>query len=75
MEGLDRNLGASQWTVTETLRHIYYSERVWLSRLGANSLPPLNEIDDQQLFTDPAPEPGLEDLKKNWPEVWKGLRQ
>ncbi|MFY9529499.1 MAG: DinB family protein [Candidatus Acidiferrales bacterium] len=74
-EELDRDLGASHRTITGTLRHIYYAERVWLKRLRADSLPPMSEVGDQELFKDSPPEPRLEALKQNWPEVWKGLRQ
>jgi hypothetical protein len=43
--------------------------------LRANSLPPLHEVGDQRLFRDATPEPGLEALKKSWPEVWSGVRE
>ncbi|MCU1297834.1 MAG: hypothetical protein JWO91_2112 [Acidobacteriaceae bacterium] len=74
-EELDRDLGASHGGVIRTLRHIYYAERVWMKRLRTNSLPPLHEVGDQRLFGDAPPEPGLEVLKKSWPEVWSNLRE
>ncbi len=40
----------------------------------ANSLPPMHEVSNQQLFKDPDPEPQLDDLKRNWPAVWSDLR-
>ena len=72
---LTRNLGASHRSVLETLRHIFYAERVWRDRLLKNALPPLIEVGDQRLFADPSPEPSLEDLKQKWPDVAYGLRQ
>lgn len=74
-EELGVDLGASHGSVIATLRHIYYSERVWLNRLRANSLPPLNEMGDQRRFQDSPPEPGLPDLEQKWPEVWNGLHE
>jgi len=74
-EEMDRNLGASHGGVIRTLRHIYYAERVWMKRLRANSLPPLHEVGDQRLFGDAPPEPGLESLKKSWPDVWASMRE
>ena len=70
---LNHDLGASHGNVLASLRHIYYSERVWLRRLLADALPPLVEIGDQRLFADAAPEPILEELAQRWPEVWQGM--
>jgi DinB family protein len=70
-EELGRDLGASHRSVIETLRHIYYTERVWVRRLRENAMPPMHEVGDQKLFCDPPPEPGLAELKRDWPEVWK----
>jgi uncharacterized damage-inducible protein DinB len=72
---LDRDLGSSHASVLRTLRHIYYTERVWLKRLRADSLPPLIEIGDQRLFCDSPPEPDLHALRTDWPPVWQGLQQ
>jgi uncharacterized damage-inducible protein DinB len=72
---LDRDLGASHRGVLETLRHIFYTERVWRDRLIANALPPLIVIGDQRLFQDPPPGPSLEDLKQRWPEIEVSLHQ
>ncbi len=74
-EELDRDFGVSHASTLRTLRHIYYSERVWLRRLRADSLPPLIEIGDQRLFCDPPPEPDLHALQAHWPPVWQGLQQ
>ena len=74
-EELNRDLKASHSSILQTLRHIYYTERVWLKRLQADSLPPLIEIGDQQLFRDPSPEPDLQQLQQAWPAVSEGLHQ
>jgi uncharacterized damage-inducible protein DinB len=68
---LARDLGASHRSVLDTLRHIYYTERVWVRRLHENAMPPMREVGDQKLFCDPPPEPELAELKRDWPEVWK----
>jgi uncharacterized damage-inducible protein DinB len=72
---LTRDLGASHRSVLETLRHIFYAERVWRDRLIKNALPPLIEVGDQRLFADAPPEPSLEDLKQKWPTVAQNLRR
>jgi uncharacterized damage-inducible protein DinB len=72
---LARDLGASHRSVLETLRHIFYAERVWRDRLLKNALPPLIEVGDQRLFADTPPEPSLEDLQQIWPTVAQNLRQ
>jgi uncharacterized damage-inducible protein DinB len=74
-EQVNRDLGASHRSILETLRHIFYSERVWRDRLLANKLPPMVEVGDQSLFGDPPPEPTLNDLKQKWPEVWHSLHR
>jgi uncharacterized damage-inducible protein DinB len=43
-EDLARDLGASHRSVLETLRHIYYTERVWVRRLRENAMPPMREV-------------------------------
>jgi len=72
---LSRDLGASHRSILETLRHIFYAERVWRNRLLASKLPPLIEVGDQRLFEDPPPEPDLNSLKQKWPEVWHSLHR
>jgi uncharacterized damage-inducible protein DinB len=74
-EQLNRDFGVSHGNLLKTLRHIYYSERVWLRRLVENALPPLVEIGDQRLFGDAGGEPTLKELTDRWPEVWRGLRE
>jgi uncharacterized damage-inducible protein DinB len=72
---LNRDLGASHRSILGTLRHIFYSERVWRNRLLKNELPPMIEMGNQRLFGDPPPEPSLNDLSQRWPEVWQSLRR
>jgi uncharacterized damage-inducible protein DinB len=72
-EELDRDLGSSHRSILATLRHIYYTERVWLQRLQQDALPPAIEIGDQRLFRDPDPEPGLTQLVEDWAAVSIGL--
>jgi uncharacterized damage-inducible protein DinB len=74
-EELDRDLKASHTSILQTLRHIYYTERVWLRRLQADALPPGIEIGNQQHFRDPDPEPNLDQLKQAWPAVSDGLHK
>ncbi len=72
---LEQDLGASHSSVLQTLRHIFYSERVWRDRLLANALPPLIEVGDQRIFGDPPPEPDFSELQQRWPDVDRTLRQ
>jgi len=66
-EELSRDLGASHEGLLNTLRHIYYAERVWLRRLKADALPPLVEIGDQRLFADAARSPSSMNLHEDGP--------
>jgi uncharacterized damage-inducible protein DinB len=68
-EELNRDLGSSHGSVIATLRHIYYTERVWLWRLRTDAMPRGVEIGDQSLFRDPDPEPNLVGLNERWPDV------
>jgi uncharacterized damage-inducible protein DinB len=60
-----RDLQVSYHSVMGTLQHIYYADRIWLSRLEGRVLAS---------FQDPDPGPGLTELKEHWPVVIKGLR-
>lgn len=71
---LQRNLGTSHSNILRTLRHIYYSERVWTRRLIAGALPPMVEVGDQSTFRDPDPEPDLNRIAHDWPEVDRDIR-
>ncbi|MBI2686179.1 MAG: DinB family protein [Acidobacteria bacterium] len=64
-EELTRDLQASHKSVLGTLQHIYYADRIWLSRLEGRTL---------STFMDPEPGPDVEALKTHWPVVIKGLR-
>lgn len=64
-EDLRRDLRSSHGGVLGTLRHIYYAEQIWLTRLAAPG----------QTFQIPDPEPEFEDLKREWPAVWQRFRQ
>jgi uncharacterized damage-inducible protein DinB len=72
---LERHLNASHGSIVGTLRHIYYGERAWSSRLRANALPPLDNLSDPEPFPDLPSEPDLEVLKQKWPEVWSSLQE
>ena len=64
-EELTRDLQVSHTSLVGTLQHIYYADRIWLSRLEGRTLAS---------FVDPDPGPGLDALKEHWPVVIKGLR-
>lgn len=57
--------GASHGGILDTLRHIFYADRIWLARLTGG----------QQAFKDPGPEPSLGDLQQAWPELLARFRQ
>ena len=50
------HIGNSHGGILKTFQHIYYGDRVWLSRLN----------DAPQQFEDPAPGPTLVDLDREW---------
>lgn len=64
-EALTRDLQVSHTSLLGTLQHIYYADRIWLSRLEGRTLAN---------FMDDAPGPDLAALKEHWPVVIKGLR-
>jgi uncharacterized damage-inducible protein DinB len=63
-EELTRDLKVSHESFLKTLQHIYYADRIWLSRITAR----------QQQFMDPDPGPMLDDLKTVWPPIIAELR-
>lgn len=63
-EELTRDLNVSHKSFLQTLQHIYYADRIWLSRITGR----------EQQFMDPDPGPGLDDLKSVWPPVIAELR-
>jgi uncharacterized damage-inducible protein DinB len=66
-EELERNLHISHSNILATLCHIYDGERVWLDRLRTSPAS-----GPWRLPTGPAPELSLNELKRNWPEIWEG---
>jgi uncharacterized damage-inducible protein DinB len=56
---LNRNLQGSHGSVLDTLRHIFYGDRVWLARLEGRP----------QKFADEGPGPSLDALKQEWPPL------
>lgn len=64
-EELARDLQVSHSSLLGTLQHIYYADRIWLSRLEGRTLAS---------FVDPEPGPDLDALKEHWPVVIRGLR-
>jgi len=64
-EELTRDLQVSHVSLLGTLQHVYYADRIWLSRLEQRAVP---------AFADPAPGPNVEALKEHWPVVIRGLR-
>lgn len=57
---LTRDLHNSHGGILKTFQHIYYADRVWLSRMEANPVP---------AFEDPTPGPSLATLKATWPDL------
>ena len=55
-EELTRDLKVSHTSLLTTLQHIYYADRIWLSRLEGQTLA---------TFMDPEPGPGLDILKEH----------
>lgn len=53
---LTREIGNSHGGILKTFQHIYYADRVWLSRMEGRP----------QEFADPEPGPGLAELQQNW---------
>ena len=68
-----RDLGSSHIGISGTLRHIYDSERFWLSQFRKGELVPLTEFTNPRRFPSTPPEPNLHNLQQRWPEVWEGL--
>jgi len=67
------DLGSSHIGVSGTLRHIYDSERFWLSQFRKGELVPLAEFANPRRFPPAPPEPNLNNLQQRWREVWEGL--
>ena len=59
-----RNLQASHGGVLDTLRHVYWADRIWLARFEGTSLAPKE-----------MPEPSIADLLQKWPELFAKWRE
>ena len=66
-EELNRERQASHGSLLGTLRHIYYADRVWYRRLAGAA-------GTQTPFRDPAPEPTLADLRRDWMPLLRKMR-
>ena len=64
-EQMHRDLKVSHTSMLQTLQHIYYADRIWLSRLEGRQIA----------FADPDPGPTLDELKERWPLVIASLRR
>jgi uncharacterized damage-inducible protein DinB len=64
-EELHRDLGVSHTSVIQTLQHIYYADRVWLSRLSGKPIT---------AFADDGDGPDLTELSAIWPALLKEFR-
>jgi uncharacterized damage-inducible protein DinB len=67
-EELKSDFRISHGNILATLRHIYDGERVWLLCLGTTA-----DGGSWRLPMGPAPEFSLDELKRKWPELWKGF--
>ncbi len=74
-EERSRNLGASHASLVRTLRHIYDAERFWIRSLITDSIPSVAEIDAAGAADRARPDPTLDSLKDEWPEVWDEARR
>jgi uncharacterized damage-inducible protein DinB len=67
---LERDLQISHAGILATLRHIYDGERVW--HLCLSTTP---DLGTWRLPTGSPPEPSLDAIRQNWPELWDGFRR
>jgi uncharacterized damage-inducible protein DinB len=67
---LEHDLKTSHTSILGTLRHIHDSERVWLDCLRTDP-----EVGPWVLPQGQPPEPSLDALRQNWPELWDGYRR
>jgi uncharacterized damage-inducible protein DinB len=67
---VDRDTGGSHGTIRRTLYHFYISEEFWVKCLRQNTLPRLADIGG----ADPPPT-SLGDMQRDWPVVWRDLRE
>ncbi len=74
-EERSRNLGASHASLVRTLRHMYDAERFWIRSLVTDSIPSVAEIEAAGSADQSRPDPPLDFLKDEWPEVWDETRR
>ena len=74
-EEYSRNFGASHASLVRTLRHIYDAERLWIHSLVSDSIPSIAEIEAAGAADQSRPDPTLDSLKDEWPEVWDEARR
>lgn len=70
-EELDRDLKASYTGLLGTLRHIYFADRIWLSRFEASDGGEKARL----TLADPAETPSLAELTQAWPGVIERFKQ
>jgi uncharacterized damage-inducible protein DinB len=69
-EEVERDLHISHASILATLRHIHDGERVWLDCLRTSP-----EMGPWRLPQGSPPEPSLDALRRNWPELSDGYRR
>ncbi len=68
-EQMHRDLGGSQGSLLNLLRHVYDAEQGWLQMLRERTVPPFDQLGGDTIGD--APET-LAGLKEAWPKVWSG---
>jgi uncharacterized damage-inducible protein DinB len=66
-EQMRRELGGSQGSLLNLLRHVYDAEKGWLQMLRERHVPPFDQLGGDSIGD--APET-LEGLVAGWPKVW-----
>lgn len=70
-EQIDRDVGGSHVTIRRTLYHFYISEAFWVQCFRDGAIPRLEGLGAEG---DPPPT-SLDDMRREWPIVWSGLRE
>lgn len=68
-EEMSRDFAISHRSIILTLYHFFVSERFWTECLVTNAVPPLDEVEDAGVPSDPH----LEELARDWPPIWNRL--
>ena len=66
-EQLNRDLGGSQGSLLNLLRHVYDAEKGWLQMLSERHVPPFDQLGGDAIGDAPAT---LAGLREEWPKVW-----